>query len=83
MDVCGRTHSIDSVDSGAVNSENLGITSVLNSEDSDSENSTDRQLVVVAVRGSVTFYDWLMDLLTQFHVKASDFETGRDNVPEF
>lgn len=54
MDVCGRTHGIDSVDSGAVNSENLGITSVLNSEDLDRENSTARQLVVVAVRGLVT-----------------------------
>lgn len=42
MDVWGRTHSIDSVDSGAVNSENLGITSVLNTEDLNSENSTDR-----------------------------------------
>lgn len=66
MDVCGRTHSIDSVDSGAVNSENLGITSVLNSEDLDSENSTDRQLVVISVRGSVTPLGWLMDILTLY-----------------
>ena len=80
MAVRGRTHSIDSLDSGAVNSENLGITSVLNSEDLDRENSTDRQLVVVDVRGSVTFPDWIMDFLTQFHVKAFDFETGRDMV---
>ena len=40
--------------------------------------SDGRQLVVVSVRGSVTFFDWIMDFLTQFHVKVFDFETGRD-----
>lgn len=80
MDVWDRTHSIDSVDSGTVNSENLGIASVLNSEDLDKENSTARQLVVVSVRGSVTLLDWIMDFLTQFHVKVLDFEVGSEMV---
>ena len=61
------------------NVDSVNLTSSIN------ENNTDntRQLVVISVRGSVTPLDWLMDILTQFHIKASDFETGRDNVPEF
>ena len=30
------------------------------------------------ISDSVTFFDWIMDFLTQFHVKVFDFETGRD-----
>lgn len=56
---------------------------VLNSDSTETESNNTRHLVVVSVRGSVTLLDWLMDILTQFHIKASDFETGRDNVPEF
>ena len=42
--------------------------------------SDGRQLVVVSVRGSVTILDWLMDLLTQFHVCFYDFDVGAQKV---
>lgn len=57
-------------------------TVVLNSNSSQSENNltNNRQLVVVSVRGSVTFLDWAMDLLTQFHVCFGDFDIGAQMV---
>lgn len=42
--------------------------------------SESRQLVVVSVRGSVTMLDWIMDLLTQFHVCFYDFDVGAQKV---
>lgn len=48
----------------------------------ESESNNDRQLVVVAVRGSVTILDWVMDLLTQFHVCVYDFDIGAQKVIE-
>ncbi len=42
------------------------------SDENEADVSNGRQLVVVSVRGSVTILDWLMDLLTQFHVALRD-----------
>lgn len=52
----------------------------LNYTVNENNSNNSRPVVVVAVRGSVTPLDWLMDLLTQFHICAFDFETGRDMV---
>ena len=65
-------------DSGIYYGDYTGsIDSVTEETISESE-STSRTLIVVSVRGSVTLLDWIMDFLTQFHVKVFDFETGRD-----
>lgn len=49
---------------------------ILNSTDS---NNT-RQLVVVAVRGSVTFMDWVVDLGNQFNDEQYNFQAGMKEV---
>ena len=56
---------------------------VLNSDSTETEFNNTRQLVVISVRGSVSILDWIMNLYTQLHICLFDFETGRDNVPEF
>ena len=71
------------VTDGTGGSEPHSSPGALAGEPSDFQISTDgtgdvRPLVVVSVRGSVSIHDWIMDFLTQFHVKVFDFETGRD-----
>lgn len=53
---------------------------ILTSTSTEVQSNSTRPLVVVAVRGSVTLQDWIMDAFTQFHVCALDFETGKDMV---
>ncbi len=82
VDVCGTSDSFGSDDTCNVN--NVYTNSVepltLNSEKSSSNGSTVRPLVVVAVRGSVTLWDWLMDIATQFHIGVFDFDIGAQMV---
>ena len=54
------------------------LTSDLDANEAETNNG--KQLVVVSVRGSVTILDWMMDLLTQFHVCSYDFEVGAQRV---
>lgn len=49
---------------------------ILNSTD----NNNTRQLVVVAVRGSVTFMDWVVDLGNQFNDEQYNFQAGMKEV---
>ena len=71
------------VTDGTGGSEPHSSPGALAGEPSDFQISTDgtgdvRPLVVVSVRGSVTFWDWVMDLCTQLHIFLFDFEIGRD-----
>ncbi len=71
-----RTYKISEYDLGYL---------VLNSSSNfqRTDNNTDsRQLVVITVRGSVTPWDWVMNLCTQFHNKAFEFEDGCEEVLE-
>ena len=82
VDVYSRACSLNSDDTS--NSNSIYINSVtpisLNSEESSSNSSTVRPLVVIAVRGSVTLWDWLMDFATQFHIGLFDFDIGAQMV---
>lgn len=44
------------------------------------DNIGTRPLVVVAIRGSVTFADWVIDLGTQFNDEHHNFQTGMKEV---
>ncbi len=64
---------------------NNGLSSSIVSTSSSSElfeSSVTRPLVVVDVRGSVTLLDWIMNFLTQGHLKFYEFEDGADDVIE-
>ncbi len=82
VDVYSRASSLNSDDTG--NSNSVYINSVtpipINSGESSSNGSTVRPLVVVAVRGSVTLWDWLMDFATQLHIGLFDFDIGAQMV---
>ena len=82
VDVYSGTDSVNSISSFSADSKDIRTVSVLNQEESSSENSTVRPLVVIAVRGSVTFWDWLMDFLTQLHIGFFDFDVGAQMVIE-
>ena len=76
------TNSSNGVSSPTLYNTSLGIsdTVILNADSTENETDNTRQLVVVAVRGSVTPEDWAMDVLTQVHIDLLDFEAGRDMV---
>lgn len=50
------------------------------SETSDAESNNIKQLVVVVVRGSVTYADWAMNLATQFNTENDKFYDGMEMV---
>ena len=74
----GRSVFTDTSDIGAFQSE-VAETTYGSPEQGDT--SGERQLVVVDIRGSVTALDFIMDVLTQFHVKFLDRCTGMIIVP--
>lgn len=65
-----------------VYSNDMGISDsvVLSEDSSETSNSITRQLVVIAIRGSVTPEDWWMDLATQMHINTDGFDAGRDTI---
>lgn len=65
-----------------VYSNDMGIPDsvVLSEDSSETSNSITRQLVVIAIRGSVTPEDWWMDLATQMHINTDGFDAGRDTI---
>lgn len=71
-----RTHTTSEHDSG-----NLVLNSSSSSQETEN-NIVAQQLVVISVRGSVTPWDWVMNLCTQFHIKAFEFEDGCEEVLE-
>ena len=75
----GNAIGSDSLANIVTDTTNNGLSSSVVSTSSSSEqfeSSVTRPLVVVDVRGSVTLLDWIMNFLTQGHLKFYEFEDG-------